>query len=505
MPRGSFLQGAGRSIEAFWPLVLAATVLWIGALLVESARTKPFWHDEVFTVLLSQLPLDVLWRASLDGLDLNPPFSVASARAVHFVAGPGHIATRIPAMTGFLVATSVIFVMVRRRTNVAVAVAAAMSLAFTEAWRYALEARAYGLTLGSFAVAMYAWSEAAAGRSVIRNWVLMAAAVALGVWAHYYAILVVLPIAAGEMVRQAGRRRLDWAPWVALAAAGAAMLPLWPLAAAASSQRTTFWARPQTIDIAGIYQFLRAEFELPLLSAVMLAGLVVVELARRIRRREWPRRVPTHEAIAGLVALAIAAAAVLLGSWIGVFDRRYAILGAVGIAIALPVIVWALTPANGAGDLVLAATAITLMVQLHGRVFTESAPRPNPYASRWVLADWLRGPSSVVITGGVDYLAVWYYAPADARPRAIYVADPDFQLQTTGTDTSDRGYLALARWIDEVPIVPIDQFLQSHDRFWLYSFGADWIEQSLRRRGARLEERASERSGDGKLYEVFMK
>jgi hypothetical protein len=503
MPSG-VVSRAARAIEAAWPLVLVAVVGWIAALLVSSAATKPFWHDEVYTLLLSELPLDQLWQASLDGVDLNPPLSVASARAVHAVVGPGPVATRLPSMSGFILATALIFVMIRRRSNVAVAVAGASALAFTEAWRYALEARAYGLTLGSFALALYCWSEAAAGRHAVRNWVVMAVAVSAGVWAHYYAILVVLPIAAGEIVRQLLRRRIDWAPWAALTGAGLAILPLWPLVAAANGQRTTFWARPKTIDIAGIYDFLRADFELPHVTALALIALVILESVRRLRRREWPRRLPAHEAAAGLVAVFLAAAAVLLGYWMGVFDRRYAILGAVGIALALPLIVWMLTPANGTGDLVMAATAIVLLAQLSARVFTGPAPWPHPYASRPVLADWLRGSLPVVVTGGVEFLGVWYHAPPGARARMVYVADPAFQLRTTGTDTSDRGYLTLARWTN-VPVVPIETFLETHDRFWLYSFGADWIEQSLRERGARFEERGPERTGNGRLIEVFMK
>jgi hypothetical protein len=503
MPR-RLVSRAGRAIEAGWLLVFVGLIAWIGVLLIGAARTKPFWHDEVYTILLSQLPLDQLWRASLEGVDLNPPLSVAAARGVHAVGGPGPVVTRLPSLCGFLLATALIFRMIQRRSNVLVAIAGASALAFTEAWRYALEARAYGLTLGSFAVALYGWSEAAAGRRPVRNWTLMGVAVAAGIWAHYYAVLVVLPIVAGEIVRQGLARRIDWKPWIALAAAGAAALPLWPLAAAASAQRTTFWARPRTIDIAGIYDFLRADFELPLVTAVALIGLIVFEVVRRLRRRDWPRRVPAHEAAAGLVALSLAAAAVLLGYWLGVFDRRYAILGAVGIALVLPMIVWAVTPSNGAGDLVMAATAVALLAQLSVRVFSGPAPWPHPYAARPILADWLRGSLPIVVTGGVEYLGLWYHAPPQARARAIYLADPEYQLRTTGTDTSDRGYLGLARWTD-LPVVPIDRFLAAHDRFWLYSFGADWIENSLRERGARFEERGHERKGDGTLYEVFMK
>jgi hypothetical protein len=58
-------------------------------------------------------------------------------------------------------------------------------------------------------------------------------------------------------------------------------------------------------------------------------------------------------------------------------------------------------------------------------------------------------------------------------------------LDATGTDTVDRGYLALARWTP-VPVVPLEGFVQTQRRFWLYSPGADdtWIERRLRSRNA---------------------
>jgi hypothetical protein len=41
------------------------------------ARAKPFWHDEIYTVLHSTLPsVSAMWVAALDGLDLAPPPSI---------------------------------------------------------------------------------------------------------------------------------------------------------------------------------------------------------------------------------------------------------------------------------------------------------------------------------------------------------------------------------------------------------------------------------------------
>jgi hypothetical protein len=121
-----------------------------------------------------------------------------------------------------------------------------------------------------------------------------------------------------------------------------------------------------------------------------------------------------------------------------------------------------------------------------------------------VLADRLKHfPDPVVITGGVDYLEIWYYVPAAAKSRALYLVDADGELGENRADSVSRGFSALARWTP-LPVISIDEFVASHPRFWMYSFGPDWIERSLTRRGATLIEHARDRHNAGTLYEVRM-
>ena len=110
-----------------------------------------------------------------------------------------------------------------------------------------------------------------------------------------------------------------------------------------------------------------------------------------------------------------------------------------------------------------------------------------------------RRPSPLVLSGGVDYLSLWYYAPPDVQPRLLYLADPSAELRETNTDTVDLGYLALARWTP-VPAVPLVDFLRTHDRFDLYSLGPDWTIASLTKAGVAFSEIG--RDPRGTLYEV---
>jgi len=481
--------------------LLGLALVWLIALLVNSARATSFWHDEIYTILESDLPVATLWRASLDGIDLSPPLSTLLTHLLRPITGVGPIVTRLPAMTGVLAAVALLFIMVRRRANAAVGLAAVLGFSMTSAWPYALEARGYGLTIGLYAATLYGWSEAAAGRRAVLHWTVMAAALAAGVWTHYYFVLACLPILIGEGVRQVGDRRIHTAPWIALIGAALASLPLLPLAAAAAAQRGTFWARLRVLEFGPTYRYILADYRFPALAGGLLAAVAAVELARRALVRQWPRRLPAYEVAAGLACLGMPAAAVLVGFEVGAFDLRYAVFGVVGLALALPLVVWALTPRNGLGDLVLLVTLAASFVGFSHRSLDDPAGRTHPYAAHPLLADWLRHGDPIVITGGVDYLALWYYAPESARPLALYLVDPAGQLRDTGSDTSDRGYLALMRWTP-VSVVPIGEFVRTHRRFWLYSLGTTWVEETLRSWGATLTERGVERSGAARLFEV---
>ena len=481
-------------------VVLAASA--IAAVLVHRAVAKPFWHDEVYTLLEADLPIITLWRACLDGIDLQPPLNAMITRGVHAIAGAGTVATRVPPMAGFLAAMVLIFVMTRRRANVWIGLAAALTLCLTPAWQYAVEARGYGLTLGWFAAALYGWSEAAAGRRPRWHWTLMAVGLAAGVWSHYYGVLAFLPIAAGELVRQALARRFDRTPWIALAAGVVGTVPLWPLALAASAQRGTFWADPNLIQTGEAYRYVAGGLlASPAVRAggLIVLGLALVEIARRIWRRDWPRRLAAHEVAAGAVCGVLPIAALTIGHWTNAFDTRYIVFATVALAIVVPLAIWSCLPVHRAGD-VLVAMVIAVAVW---PVLSAPIPRqPHMLRDRFpMLVDWLRGPGPIAVTGGVLFLETWYAMPPEARHRVTYLADAHGQKRDTYSDTVERGYIALARWTP-VPVVELRDYVKQHPSFWLYVLEPNWALHSIQMMPVTIEEHVRERDSKGVLLRV---
>src|SRR5215207_3751656 len=98
---------------------LVAFVSVTGTVLVlNGARLKPFWHDEIYTILMSRLPtLGAMWEASAAGVDLSPPLNLWLTRIVHAAIGVGNPQTRIPAVLGFALAIAVTFAVLLRRAG----------------------------------------------------------------------------------------------------------------------------------------------------------------------------------------------------------------------------------------------------------------------------------------------------------------------------------------------------------------------------------------------------
>jgi hypothetical protein len=461
------------------------------------ARGKPFWHDEIYTILHSTLPsVSAMWAAALDGLDLAPPLNSLLTRFVQSVAGVGRVTTRLPPMISFWVMTLVVFHMVRRRSNATLALAAALLPCYTAAYRYSYEARGYGLMLGLFALSLNSWAEAAQGRSRALHIPLLALTLAAGVWSHYYAVLGLMPLAVGEVVRLGREKKPDWAIWGAIALSCLGALPLRPLMAVAAGHSRTYWARADTIDL-GTYRFLIEPLlglaPWLILGAVISAAFLLLGIFTRKRSSEPRRQLPAHEIAAGLACLLIPAFGVLIARLVaGAFVPRYALSAVVGLSLTVPLAVWWAIPRSGLPEVV-------LCLVLAGS-FTESALDSarhardvfhDPVGDRPQLVRQLVAPGPVVVTGGLMFLQLWYYTPPELRGRLWYLADPDAAFHYRSSDTFDRGFLALRRWTP-VNVQDYESFVAANREFRVYAAGSGWLLDKLRETGARIDQIGSE-------------
>ena len=180
------IQRAARwctaAADRHWRFIVMAFSLVFFWNATERAILKPFWHDEIYTIVIASFPtLDTIWAAHLAGLDSMPPLNSILTHAVFGTIGAGPIATRLPAMLGVWTWTLVSFAIVRRRSNTTAGLSAALRILLSGAGPLAYEARGYGVMLGLCALALFCWSEAARGRRRMLHLPLLACALAAGV------------------------------------------------------------------------------------------------------------------------------------------------------------------------------------------------------------------------------------------------------------------------------------------------------------------------------------
>ncbi len=490
-----------------WRVLAGASAAFLAMTLVRAYAT-PFGHDEVYTILTSQLPSQTsMWTALDDGLDVMPPLFALAARGLHAVVGVGPFATRVPAILGVWVAAVVLFVLVRRRSTPLLGVAAALLLCFTAASRDAIEARGYGVAVGCVAVALYAWTEAAAGRRRPRHLVMLTLALGAAVWAQYHAALAFLPIVAGEAARASRAGRPDWPIAAAIAAAAAITLPLAPLA-------ETAWrlnADPLVTlrAIVDAYAFLLAPLGQWLLigAIVVVVGIALVTIAGALGHQDVDidtSRMPWHELVAGALLVLLPAIGMLSGVVFGGVAPRDMVFAAPGLAAVVPVLIYRLTPRSGLADVVFAgALAASFLGSVTASFLPGAFAFPHPIRSRPALVRALEDRNQpVVIAGGVPSLPLLYYAAKDWPDRAAILADPTLARELTGSDRIDRGYVALGTWTPAA-IESFYPYIAIHRTFLLYEAGSDWLVAKLRQQRAIVEE--IEREPGGTLFSVRLR
>jgi hypothetical protein len=170
----------------------------------------------------------------------------------------------------------------------------------------------------------------------------------------------------------------------------------------------------------------------------------------------------------------------------GVFTPRFVLLAVVGFALVVPIAVSRATWSQPLSGLVLTGVLAFSFGQ-----YAYDWLRPghlvfhDPVRERPLLMARLAGPRPVVVTSGLWYLQLWYYAPPQVRGNLLYLVDEQSELRYTGTDTLDRGYLTLRGWAP-INVENYATFVAAHHEFEVYAMGSGWLLDQLRADGATI-------------------
>jgi hypothetical protein len=481
------LRVLGDRVEAclrrtnFWLLAAFSAAYFAGASLL--ACRKPIWYDEFFTVHLARLPrLTDLWQALAEGTDLNPPLGFLATRLCRAVLGEGAWAARLPAAAGFWVLCLCLFRYAGRRGSRLYAWVALLFPLTTVIAPFAYEARPYGLVLGFCGLSLVCWQAAAEGKRRGPALVGLALALAAALWSHYYAVLLLLPVALGEGVRTWTGRRVDWPVWAALGTAALSLGLLWPLLAGARAFAGGFWSRPDWAAVKYAYVFLLLPIQTPLLAA--LVALVLYPEQARAPRGGGPL---PHEMAAALGLAALPLPGVLLGKWVtGVYTFRYVMAVAAGVGLLVAFIA---CRRSGRCPLLGGALVVCLLVVAGVRGCREYDRLTGESDRIVATCDYLGAGNSgglpVAVAGPLSFLELVQHAPADLAGRLVYLSDPAESRLYLGEDTAEHALRRLRRWAP-VNVVGRGDFLAGHRQFLVYGDGG-WLRRSLEAAGARFE------------------
>jgi hypothetical protein len=491
---------AGKYFYLYCLLMLFATVSAM------HAGSKALWYDELFTFYMSHLPsMAAVWAGLKQGADLNPPLLYVATRASFRLFGDGPIATRLPALIGFLLMSVCLFRFVSRRTNGLYGLVAVVFPWITGAARYAYEARSYGMVLGFSALSLLCWQTACEGKR--RSWALagLTAAIAGALMSHCYAVLLFVPLCLGEFVRTLRARRIDWPVWLAIGLPMPLVLTYLPLLHANSGfafHNAKFEPRASSMW----------EFCIMILGPAVwtwLAGFAAVLLP--VRRpgddaEAAPAHIPAHEwaAAAGLIAIPLCVLILAL-ALTHVFETRYGLPAVIGFAMAFTFLAYTRTGNRRITGVLL--MAVFLAGFLWNSLWTPPDDTTHSLATRDLAPDQVEKDLPFVIGNATLFLQVDHYAKPDLASRLYLLRDPRAALRYTGSNVFDDGYPILRRWFPiKGRIEDYNRFINQHERFMVFGpmhDPLDWLIFKLVDDGARMDFRGQ--FGDSLLFEVTPK
>ena len=430
---------AGRSGPRLVPwgrgdviLLLAFSAGFFAAALL-SAHRKILAGDELVTYSVATLPsASDVWAAIVGG-DVLPPLGHFLTRASIALLGPSHIAIRLPEVVGCWWMSICIYLFVRRYTPTAAAGVAMLIPMCTAAYAFAYEARPYGLMLGAGAAVLLCWQRATESANRWRWLIGLTLSVAVALSSHWYALLVMIPLALGELVRLLRRRRFDIPMYAAIVVGMLPLIGFLPIIRTGRSiQHLT---APQWTLRSGAMAVVDAYYSLLQGSALMFLAilLVLAWFAARTSTRATPPQaasVPPEVLAAILGFLMIPVAGVVLASAaIGEFNARYVLMTVVGVAAAAGLGTAQLTARGRATGTALLAAAIIASLSQAARAKIGLQERSAIAEQSGVFAIFrcssalTRSTAPIVVTDVQSYGVLSFYAPEALATRFVYVTE----------------------------------------------------------------------------------
>lgn len=487
-----FLEDLTDKIEKRRAWLLGLFTLLYFSVTCLLASRKLLWNDELFTLYISRLSsISEVWSALMTGAEQLPPFFYVVTRSSLALFGTSPLSIRLPEVIGFWILSVCLFRFVSKRTTALYGFLAMLFPLVTEAYRYAYEARPYGLVLGFSGLALICWQAAAEGDRR-KLWLAgLALSLAAAASCHYYAVFAFLPLAFGEALRSLSIRRLNWPIWLAFVLGATPLIGFLSLIERAMGYSSTFWSKPNWMSIPNFYAYLLAPAVLPLMALVILSAIYPA----RGPRRQSPRRYsppPHHEMAAafGFMALPFLAVSLsMLGT--GAFTDRYALPAVIGFSIVVAFATNSLLDDRAPVAAILLFSLCAFFLSIGARSFGAiAAVRQAQAQAIEFLQSEGGGDLPIAVSDQHTFISLAYYGPPDVASRVVYLADPEGSLRRLGHNGLETGMLDLVRPWFHLRVEEYDRFITREEQFLVYGSAGhflNWLLSELVMADRRVE------------------
>jgi len=402
---------------------------------------------------------------------------------------------RLPSLAGFVAMQVCLFYFVRRIASERAAVFALAFPAITGGFVYTLQIRPYGVLLGLFGLAMLSW-QTAVRREDRRAGVLvvLALSIATAINTHYYGVLLLLPLCAGEVVRVWQRRRLDIPMSLALGAGMSGILFLLPFLKGAAEFRNHFEAGSVAYrSITQTYNFIvlaRDTFSARTnhLLAIALGLLLALILWSCIR--QWRGKIlnlPGAEFVFLLTLAGLPVFTFLLGHFVThAMEPRYALGAIIGIAALVSIALEPLFRKPAAAFLVLLLLFVGITWKGIVRVGAEARATQEALADS-VLPEQIRAaimasPTKLLYTQDIDLFGflVFHRADPEVLSHMVLMYSPNEEMRWIHSG-SDSRTVANLKSFTTYTIVPYESVIQEPGEhlFVVTHGGWNWLDKAL--------------------------
>ncbi len=459
------------------------------------------WIDELYTFYIVQQPTasDVI-SAVREGCDGAPPLYALIVRMLTPIFGTGAWVLRMPSTIGFCGMCVFVFAFAYRRLP-GIYAALATLIACASTVSYAWEARAYGLVLGLVALAFLCWQTAAG--SSRRGYALagLSSSLAMAISLHYFAVFVLVPLAAGELARGKVRRRLDFPVLGAICAPVLALVPHLPLIRASKKFIAYYHSKVYFYSLANSYLDYTGTLLVTFVCA--LALYAVWQLRPGDLEVERPPRGPGLQPQEWVFCIVLALTPFLVFTLElftdEIFVTRYVLPSVIGIAVLASAALFR----AARGSSFPAASAVMCLGVWLGIITVLPLPLPRHFREgeeiHRLLMHAPAEPVPIVVAHHHRFMEVYFYSEPGVRQRLNFLVNADLERRYTKTDTSSLIFTAL-RNRSSIPFRDYDAFVAANPKFLLAANNDDWLLWHLQRSGFRVTPVGS--YSDPALFEV---